>query len=45
VYLWVTETNNTGHLLDERCGIRPTDERQQLPSEMELIEISMVRSR
>ena len=45
VHLWVTETNTTARLLYERCGFRPTAERQPLPSDPELIEIGMVRSR
>jgi GNAT superfamily N-acetyltransferase len=45
VHLWVTETNNTARLLYERCGFLPTAESQPLPSDPELIEIGMVRSR
>jgi GNAT superfamily N-acetyltransferase len=45
VHLWVTETNSTARLLYERCGFWPTAESQPLPSDPELIEIGMVRSR
>ncbi len=44
VHLWVTETNSA-RLLYERCGFRPTAERQPLPSDPKLTEIGMVRSR
>ena len=45
VHLWVTATNSTARLLYERCGFWPTAESQPLPSDPELIEIGMVRSR
>jgi GNAT superfamily N-acetyltransferase len=45
VHLWVTETNSTARLLYERRGFWPTAESQPLPSDPELIEIGMVRSR
>lgn len=43
VHLWVAENNDHARLLYERCGFSPTAERQPLPSNMELIEIGMVR--
>ena len=42
VHLWVTETNGHARLLYERCGLRPTGERQPLPSDPEVTEIGMV---
>ena len=44
VHLWVTETNGNARRLYERCGFRPTAERQPLPSDPELIELGMQRS-
>ena len=43
VHLWVAENNDHARLLYERCGFSPTAERQPLPSNVELIEIGMVR--
>jgi ribosomal protein S18 acetylase RimI-like enzyme len=43
VHLWVAENNDQARLLYERCGFSPTAERQPLPSNVELIEIGMVR--
>jgi GNAT superfamily N-acetyltransferase len=43
VHLWVAENNHHARLLYERCGFSPTAERQPLPSNLELIEIGMVR--
>jgi GNAT superfamily N-acetyltransferase len=45
VHLWVTEANSSARLLYERCGFRPTAERQPLPSDPGLIEMGMVRFR
>jgi GNAT superfamily N-acetyltransferase len=45
VHLWVTEVNSSARLLYERCGFRPTGERQPLPSDPERMEMGMVRSR
>jgi GNAT superfamily N-acetyltransferase len=41
VHLWVAEPNRTARLLYERCGFRPTAERQPLPSNAEVTEIGM----
>jgi GNAT superfamily N-acetyltransferase len=43
VHLWVAENNHHARLLYERCGFSLTAERQPLPSNVELIEIGMVR--
>jgi GNAT superfamily N-acetyltransferase len=43
VHLWVAENNHHARPLYERCGFSPTAERQPLPSNLELIEIGMVR--
>jgi ribosomal protein S18 acetylase RimI-like enzyme len=44
VHLWVAESNLSARLLYERCGFRPTAERQPLPSNPKLPEIGMARS-
>jgi GNAT superfamily N-acetyltransferase len=44
VHLWVAESNHNARLLYERCGFRPTAERQPLPSNEQIPEIGMVRS-
>jgi GNAT superfamily N-acetyltransferase len=44
VHLWVTETNSRARLLYERCGFRPTAERQPLPSDAGVTEMGMERS-
>lgn len=44
LYLWVTETNTAARRLYERCGFRPTGERQPLPSDPSLPEIQMRRA-
>jgi ribosomal protein S18 acetylase RimI-like enzyme len=44
VHLWVAESNRSARLLYERCGFRPTGERQPLPSNPQLPEIAMARS-
>ena len=44
VHLWVAESNHSARLLYERCGFRPTGERQPLPSNPQLPEIAMARS-
>jgi ribosomal protein S18 acetylase RimI-like enzyme len=44
VHLWVAESNRSARLLYERCGFRPTAERQPLPSNPQLPEIGMARS-
>ena len=44
LHLWVTENNRHARLLYERCGFRPTAERQPLPSDPGVTEIGMVRS-
>jgi ribosomal protein S18 acetylase RimI-like enzyme len=41
VHLWVTETNDPARRLYQRCGFRPTGERQALPSSPDLTEIGM----
>ncbi len=43
VHLWVTETNANARLLYERCGFKPTGERQPLPSNPAIGEIGMTR--
>lgn len=44
VHLWAAESNRNARLLYERCGFRPTGERQPLPSNPQLPEIAMARS-
>jgi GNAT superfamily N-acetyltransferase len=44
VHLWVAESNHNARLLYERCGFRPTAERQPLPSYAQMTEIGMARS-
>jgi GNAT superfamily N-acetyltransferase len=44
LHLWVTETNAPARRLYERCGFKPTGERQPLPSEPALPEIMMRRT-
>jgi GNAT superfamily N-acetyltransferase len=44
VHLWVAESNRSARLLYERCGFRPTAERQPLPSDAQVTEIGMARS-
>jgi GNAT superfamily N-acetyltransferase len=41
VHLWVTETNSRARSLYERCGFKPTGERQPLPSNPSLGESAM----
>jgi ribosomal protein S18 acetylase RimI-like enzyme len=43
VHLWVTETNKPALGLYERCGFKPTGERQPLPSNPALGELAMAR--
>lgn len=43
LYLWVTEDNEHARRLYERCGFVPTGQRQPLPSNPALEEISMSR--
>jgi ribosomal protein S18 acetylase RimI-like enzyme len=43
VHLWVTETNKAARGLYERCGFKPTGERQPLPSNPALGELAMAR--
>jgi ribosomal protein S18 acetylase RimI-like enzyme len=43
VHLWVTETNKPARRLYERCGFKPTGERQPLPSNPALGELAMAR--
>ena len=43
VHLWVMETNKYARMLYERCGFSPTDERQPLPSNLDLTEVGMIR--
>ncbi|HTT00280.1 MAG TPA: GNAT family N-acetyltransferase [Streptosporangiaceae bacterium] len=45
VHLWVAENNDNARLLYERCGFRPTAERQPHPSNAEVAEIGMLRER
>jgi ribosomal protein S18 acetylase RimI-like enzyme len=44
VHLWVTETNQAGRRLYERCGFAATGERQPLPSDPALMELAMARA-
>jgi GNAT superfamily N-acetyltransferase len=44
VHLWVTETNFHARALYERCGFALTGERQPLPSDPSLGEVSMSRT-
>jgi putative hydrolases of HD superfamily len=41
--LWVAEPNTPARTLYERCGFRPTGERQPLPSDTSVIESRLVR--
>lgn len=41
LHLWVTETNSPARRLYERCGFKPTGERQPLPSDPSLPELGM----
>jgi GNAT superfamily N-acetyltransferase len=43
LHLWVTDTNGPAIALYERCGFKPTGERQPLPSNPALDEIAMTR--
>jgi len=43
VQLWVTEANKPARRLYERCGFKPTGERQPLPSNPALGELAMTR--
>ena len=43
VHLWLTETNLHARKLYERCGFRPTDERQPMPANDSLFEVGMLR--
>jgi len=43
VHLWVTETNKPARRLYERCGFKPTGERQLLPSNPAIGEVGMTR--
>ena len=43
VHLWFTEMNFHARMLYERCGFSPTGERQQLPSNTDLMEVGMIR--
>ena len=44
VHLWVAESNRSARLLYERCGFRPTAERQPVSSNPQLPEIGIARS-
>ncbi len=44
MHLWVAENNDNARLLYERCGFRPTAERQPLPSSPGMTEIGMAQS-
>jgi len=43
VHLWVTEANKPARRLYERCGFKPTGERQPLPSNPALDELALAR--
>ena len=43
LHLWVTESNQSASRLYERCGFKPTGERQPLPSDPSLPEFAMSR--
>ena len=43
VHLWLTEANRHARRLYERCGFRPTDERQPMPANDSLFEVGMLR--
>jgi RimJ/RimL family protein N-acetyltransferase len=43
VHLWVTDNNKAARRLYERCGFKPTGERQPLPSNPALGELAMAR--
>ncbi|HEY3647701.1 MAG TPA: GNAT family N-acetyltransferase [Streptosporangiaceae bacterium] len=43
VHLWLTEANRHARKLYERCGFRPTDERQPMPANDRLFEVGMLR--
>jgi GNAT superfamily N-acetyltransferase len=43
VHLWLTEANQHARKLYERCGFRPTDERQPMPANDSLFEVGMLR--
>jgi GNAT superfamily N-acetyltransferase len=44
IHLWVTESNQHARALYERCGFRPTGDRQPLASHPDLEEIKMKRT-